>query len=88
VAAADLQYPAEDAHLASRLRRQSPIDAEWAPVQRPVYIVCARDGAIRPDWQRHLARDVLGVEPLELDAGHSPMLECPLELAQLLDGLV
>jgi hypothetical protein len=31
---------------------------------------------------------VLGVEPLELDAGHSPMLESPRELAALLDALV
>jgi hypothetical protein len=50
-------------------------------------VACARDAAIRPEWQRHLARDVLGVEPLELDAGHSPMLECPRELAVMLDGL-
>jgi hypothetical protein len=53
-----------------------------------VYIVCTRDAVIRPEWQRHLARDVLGVEPLELDSGHSPMLECPRELALLLDALV
>ena len=88
VAASDLQYPAEDAHLASRLRRQAPLAADWAPVEQPVYVVCAQDTVIRPDWQRHLARDVLGVEPLELDAGHSPMLECPRELAALLDALV
>ena len=42
---------------------------------------------IRPDWQRHLARDVLGVEPIELDAGHSPMLSLPRELADILDAL-
>lgn len=88
VAASELQYPAEDAHLASGLRRQAPLDADWIPVERPVYVVCAQDAVIRPAWQRHLARDVLGVEPHELDAGHSPMLECPGELAALLDALV
>lgn len=88
VAAAELQYPSEHAELASRLRRQAPLDHETVPVERPVYIVCARDAVIRPDWQRHLAQDVLGVEPLELDSGHSPMLECPRELAGLLDALV
>jgi len=31
---------------------------------------------------------VLGVEPLKLDAGHSPMLESPRELAAPLDALV
>jgi len=86
-AARDLQYPPEHAHLAGRLRRQAPYHGEPARVERPLYVVCTRDGAIRPDWQRHLARDVLAVEPLELDSGHSPMLECPQELAALLDDL-
>jgi pimeloyl-ACP methyl ester carboxylesterase len=85
VAAAELQYPPEYAELASRLRRQARLDHEAISVERPVYIVCARDAVIRPEWQRHLARDVLGVEPIELDAGHSPMLECPGELADVLD---
>jgi len=88
VAAADLQYPDEHVYLASRLRRQAPLDADSAAVERAAYIVCARDGAIRPVWQRHLARDILGVEPLVLDSGHSPMLERPRELAALLDTLV
>lgn len=84
-AARELQIPPEHANLAGRLRRQAPYVAEPRPVERPVYIVCTRDAVIRPDWQRHLARDVLGVEPLELDAGHSPMLECPRQLAAMLD---
>jgi pimeloyl-ACP methyl ester carboxylesterase len=87
-AASDLQYPPAQAHLASRLRRQAPLAADAVAVERPVYVVCARDGAVQPEWQRHLARDVLGVEPLELDSGHSPMLECPRELALLLEALL
>jgi hypothetical protein len=83
----ELQIPPEHAHLAAKLRRQAPYDAPPAPVERPVYIVCTQDAAIRPDWQRHVARDVLGAEPLELEAGHSPMLERPRELAVLLDAL-
>jgi pimeloyl-ACP methyl ester carboxylesterase len=84
----ELQIPDEHAHLAGRLRRQAPYAGAPATVERPVYIVCARDAVIRPEWQLHLARDVLGVEPLELDAGHSPMLERPRELAALLGALV
>jgi hypothetical protein len=84
----ELQIPSELAHLAPKLRRQAPYHAPPAQVDRPAYIVCAHDTVIRPDWQRHAARDVLGVEPLELAAGHSPMLECPRELAVLLDALV
>jgi len=88
VAAAELQYPSEYAQLASRLRRQAPLAGDSVVVENAVYVVCTRDAVIRPEWQRHLARDVLGVEPLELDAGHSPMLECPRELAALLDAFV
>ena len=87
-AAREFQYPDELADLASRLRRQARYDASPRAVERPVYVVCARDAAIRPDWQRRLARDVLGVEPLELDCGHSPMLECPRDLATLLEAVV
>ena len=86
-AAHELQYPAEQAHLAVRLRRQAPYEAPPRAVERPVYVVCAMDRAIRPDWQRHLARDVLGVEPVELPSGHSPMLSHPRELADLLGAL-
>jgi hypothetical protein len=86
-AARELQIPPEHAHLAVKLRRQAPYEAPPAPVDRPAYVVCTEDAAIRPDWQRFLARDVLGVEPFELDAGHSPMLERPGELAALLDSL-
>jgi pimeloyl-ACP methyl ester carboxylesterase len=86
-AARELQIPPELAHLTSKLRRQAPFEADPAAIERPVYVVCTRDAVIRPDWQRHLARDILGVEPLELDAGHSPMLERPRELAALLDAL-
>lgn len=88
VGAAELQYPPEYVGLASKLRRQAPLNGEAVAVENAAYIVCARDAVIRPEGQRHLARDVLRVEPLELDAGHSPMLECPEKLAVLLDALV
>ena len=85
-AARELQYPAELAPLAAKLRRQAPFDAGAHELPGAVaYVVCANDAVIRPEWQRHLARDVLGVEPLELEAGHSPMLSHPRELAALLD---
>ena len=86
-AARELQYPPEFAQLAARLRRQAPVDSA-SPVTGPAaYVVCARDASIRPEWQHRVARDVLGVEPIELDAGHSPMLSHPRELADVLDAL-
>jgi pimeloyl-ACP methyl ester carboxylesterase len=87
VAAAELQVPPEHAHLAETLRHQAPYGTEPRRPEHPAYIVCSRDAVIRPDWQRHAARDVLGVAPIELEAGHMPMLESPLELANILDGL-
>ena len=50
-------------------------------------VVTARDRCVRPDWQRRIAREVLGVEPVEVDAGHHPMLERPTELADVLGRL-
>jgi pimeloyl-ACP methyl ester carboxylesterase len=87
VAAAEMQYPPEHAHLAELLRCQAPYGTEPRRPEQPAYIVCSRDAVIRPDWQRHAARDVLRVEPIELDAGHMPMLDSPRELAEILDGL-
>jgi pimeloyl-ACP methyl ester carboxylesterase len=87
VAAAELQVPPEHAHLAELLRHQAPYETEPRRPERSAYIVCSRDSVIRPDWQRHAARDLLGVEPIELDAGHMPMLDSPRALAEILDGL-
>ena len=44
----------------------------------------AHDAAIRPTWQRHAA-EALGGERAEPDAGHSPMVTHPRELADLLE---
>jgi pimeloyl-ACP methyl ester carboxylesterase len=87
-AARELQYPPGSAALASKLRRQASVESDArAPAGHAVYVVCTRDAVIRPEWQRHLARDVLGVEAIELDAGHSPMLSHPRELADILAAL-
>ncbi len=89
-AARELQYPPETFALARRLRPQaqkpSSNPAErFMPEGARAYIACTLDRAIRPDWQRRVAREQLGVEPYELGAGHSPMLSHPRELAALLD---
>ena len=78
--ARELQYPPEHAHLASRLRRQAPLDGKDVQPAHSVYVVCARDAVIRPEWQRRVAAN-----PVELDSGHSPMLEAPRALADLLE---
>ena len=88
--ARELQYPLEAFALARKLRRQASKASDSglggaAPRGPCAYIVCKRDAAVRPDWQRRVAHERLGIEAVELDAGHSPMLTHPRELAALLD---
>jgi pimeloyl-ACP methyl ester carboxylesterase len=63
-------------------REPCPLD-RW-PDCELVSIVCVEDELLRPDWSRRIARDVLDVEPVELPAGHFPMLSHPVELANSL----
>ncbi len=47
------------------------------------FIVCLEDRA-QPRWLADVTARRLGVEPLSIEASHSPFLSCPAELAQLL----
>lgn len=49
-------------------------------------IVCRDDRAFNPDWLRRATRERLGVEPVEIDGGHSPFLTRPAELARVLES--
>ena len=83
-AARELQYPEEAAPLAQKLRRQAPVDSTVTQRGPALYIVCTRDAAIRPAWQRIAARAV--GPSVDLDAGHSPMLTHPRKLADILES--
>lgn len=48
------------------------------------YILMRDDRMIRPQWSRIAAPRRLGVEPIELPGGHSPMLANPKHLADIL----
>jgi hypothetical protein len=48
------------------------------------YIVATRDRTIRPDWQRRMARERLGIEPIEIATGHCPNVSKPELLASIL----
>jgi pimeloyl-ACP methyl ester carboxylesterase len=87
--------PADRAAWAvSRLRPQAylvmnePSPLETWPVVRSDYIVCRDDRALNPDWGRSAARARLGIDPLEIDGSHSPMLTRPAELARVFDSLL
>lgn len=51
-----------------------------------IYVVASRDRTIRPDWQRRMARDRLGVTPIEIPSGHCPHVSRPRLLAEILLG--
>jgi pimeloyl-ACP methyl ester carboxylesterase len=96
-AARDVFYQdctAADAHWAfARLRRQAvaprreacPLSA-WPPGER-AYVLAREDHAISPAWSRRVARERLGVEPIEIEGSHSPFISRPSSLAGVLDRL-
>ncbi len=50
-------------------------------------IVCRDDRALNPEWVRAASRERLGVEAIEMEGGHSPLLTRPTELARVLHSL-
>lgn len=54
----------------------------------PTALVYALDDEFfTPEWERFVAREMLGVEPIEIPGGHFPMAEDPVALAEVLDRL-
>ena len=86
---------AEDAAWsAAQLGRQA-----WLPSTEPcplaalpdvpsAYVACALDLVISPAWQLRAPREQLSIEPVVLEAGHSPFLSHPALLAETLAALV
>jgi pimeloyl-ACP methyl ester carboxylesterase len=52
------------------------------------YIAAGQDRTIRPEWQRRMARDRLGIEPIEIATGHCPNVSQPDRLAEILVEVV
>ena len=50
-------------------------------------ILGTEDRLVNPDWSRRVARERLGVEPVELPTGHFPMITHPELLAERLAQL-
>jgi pimeloyl-ACP methyl ester carboxylesterase len=79
------------AEAMSRERRQSetisrerwPLDA-WPDV--PAHVIIGRDDRFFPDWLRTLVRERLGIEPDEVETGHTPALSRPRELVELMES--
>jgi pimeloyl-ACP methyl ester carboxylesterase len=86
------RLPPEDAGaLVQHLRPMAPpADAYPLPGHPDVataLVYAADDEFFEPDWERFMARELLGIEPIEIPGGHFPMVEDPKALAELLDRL-
>jgi pimeloyl-ACP methyl ester carboxylesterase len=77
--------------LAGRLRPMAMPQGDYPlnapPGNRTALIYAAADEFFRPDFERFMAREAFGVEPIEIPGGHFPMAEDPEALAELLDGV-
>ncbi|EMD24005.1 alpha/beta fold hydrolase [Amycolatopsis azurea] len=82
----------ETEHLAlDSLRLFSPAvlaahHAVPAPEIPSTVIVPTRDRTLKPEWMRQAARERLGVDAIEIDAGHCPHMSRPAEVAGILTG--
>jgi pimeloyl-ACP methyl ester carboxylesterase len=83
----------EDARWAAeRLRRQAQkSQGETSPTPPPGLrtesIVGANDRVLSPAWSRRVAKERLGIEPVEIPTGHFPMITHPELLADELSRL-
>jgi pimeloyl-ACP methyl ester carboxylesterase len=58
-----------------------------APEIPSTYVLAADDRTIRPEWQRRMAHERLGVEPIAILTGHCPNVSQPDRLAEILVNL-
>jgi len=87
------RLPRETAEeLADSLRPAAPPPDEFPLPGHPevptALIYANEDEFFEPEWERLMAREVLGVEPIEIPGGHFPMAEDPEALAEVLDRLL
>jgi pimeloyl-ACP methyl ester carboxylesterase len=62
-----------------------PLDAH--PDNPRALIYATEDELFDPAWERFMACEFLGVEPIQIPGGHFPMIEDPDALGDLLDHL-
>jgi pimeloyl-ACP methyl ester carboxylesterase len=86
------RLPAQTARgLAKRLRPGAFPVGDYPLAEHPdvpTALIYARDDEFfPPEWERFVAREMLGIEPIEIPGGHFPMIEAPESLAGLLARL-
>ena len=86
------RLPPEDAQaLAQRLRPMAMPPGDYPLAEHPdvpvALLYASDDEFFEPAFERFMARELLGVDPIELEGGHFAMIEDPAGLARLLDAL-
>jgi pimeloyl-ACP methyl ester carboxylesterase len=81
------EWAASNLRPQARAAAREPFAADELPALMGGFVLSREDRMFSPDWMRAAARERLGMKPLELDGGHSPMLSRPTELADLLISL-
>lgn len=78
--------------LAQRLRPQAAPAGKFPLPGHPdvptKLVYTTEDEFFDPAFERFMARELLGIEPIEIAGGHFPMLEDPDALAELFDSFV
>lgn len=75
------------AHLQPMALPSDPYPLDTHPDNPVALIYAAEDEFFQPDWERFMALEFLGIEPIEIPGGHFPMAEDPDGLAALLGRL-
>jgi pimeloyl-ACP methyl ester carboxylesterase len=75
---------------ASRLRPDADhgeLELEGPPLVPSAFVYARHDEVFTTEGMVWAARHVFGVEPIEIETGHTPQLEAPNDLADLLENL-
>jgi pimeloyl-ACP methyl ester carboxylesterase len=83
------RLPEETARMVAACLKPGSNPADAYPLSAPpevptTFIYARHDEFFDPEWSRWVAREVAGVEPIEIDSGHFPMVEDPDRLVELL----
>jgi pimeloyl-ACP methyl ester carboxylesterase len=57
------------------------------PDRPSTYVLPRHDRTLRPEWMGKVARERLGLEPVEVDGGHFPHVSRPEALAEILERI-
>jgi pimeloyl-ACP methyl ester carboxylesterase len=81
---------AKEAIAGGRRQSDTPGNQPWPLAAWPKvptrFLVCRNDRLFPAKWLRRVVRDRLGIEPDEIDSGHTPALSHPSPLAERLEG--